>query len=99
MRRYVLEDVQSENMFINVMGFFVRYCTGSALLVTIHIICTQSWAGGHRCSLRHNVCRPATDAYTNTNTNINKKRTGNTDSFIYIYLRGIFDEKRLDEKF
>ena len=26
----------------------------------IHIICTQSWAGGHRCSLRHNVCHPAT---------------------------------------
>ena len=97
MRRYVLEDVQSENMFINVIESFVRYCTGSALLVTIHIICTQSWAGGHRCSLRHNVCHPATDAYTNTN--INKKRTGNTDSFIYIYLRGIFDEKRLDEKF
>ena len=22
-------------------------------------------AGGHRCSLRHNVCHPATDAYTN----------------------------------
>ena len=30
---------------------------------------------------------------------LQQKRTGNTDSFIYIYLRGIFDEKRLDEKF
>ena len=29
----------------------------------------------------------------------NKKRTGNTDSSIYTYMRGIFDEKRLDEKF
>ena len=27
-------------------------------------LCMHSVAGGHRCSLRHNVCRPATDAYT-----------------------------------
>ena len=34
----------------------------------------------YHCSLRHNVCRPATDAYTDTNNN--KKRTGVTGSKI-----------------
>ena len=37
---------------------------GSALLVKIHISFTQKWAGGHRYSLRRNVCHPATDAHT-----------------------------------
>ena len=40
--------------------FWGRYCMDTALLVIIHIPRTQKWAGGHRCSLRHNVCRPAT---------------------------------------
>ena len=40
------------------------YFIGTTLLVNIHISFTQKWAGGHRCSYRHNVCRPATDAYT-----------------------------------
>ena len=42
---------------------WVLYYMGSALLVIIHIILTQKRAGGHRCSFRHNICRPATDAY------------------------------------
>ena len=30
------------------------------LLVKLSIVDTSYMAGGHRCSLRHNVCRPAT---------------------------------------
>ena len=52
----------------------------------------------YRCSFRHNVCRPATDAYTDTNNN--KKRTGDYRfPYFHTNLRGIFDEKRLDEIF
>ena len=52
----------------------------------------------YHCSLRHNVCRPATDAYTDTNNN--KKRTGDYRfPYFHTNLRGIFDEKRLDEIF
>ena len=48
----------------------------------------------YHCSLRHNVCRPATDAYTDTNNN--KKRTGDYRfPYFHTNLRGIFDEKRL----
>ncbi len=43
--------------------FLVRYFIYTELLVIIHFPQTQKWAGGHRCSFRHNVCRPATDAY------------------------------------
>ena len=63
-------------------GFLVKKCMNTALLIIIHILYTQKRAGGHRCSLRHNVCRPATFGdceiiYSQT------KRTGYTDSFIY----------------
>ena len=60
MWRYFLRNTQSENIFINHMGFFGRYFIETTLLVVIHISHTQKWAGGHRCSLRHNVCHPAT---------------------------------------
>ena len=39
----------------------------TTLLFYLHIPNTQKWAGGHRYSLRRNVCRPATTrthAYT-----------------------------------
>ena len=56
-RRYVLESVQSEEMFINGMRLWVIYCISSPLLVVMHIPQAQKWAPGHRCSLRHNVCQ------------------------------------------
>ena len=63
MRRYVLGNVQSEDVFVNWFGVLgVLYFIGIALLLIIHILYTQKWARGHRCSLRHNVCRRATDA-------------------------------------
>ena len=50
MRCYVLGNVQSEDMFINGMRFWGRYYINTTLLVTIHIICTQSWAVPFPCS-------------------------------------------------
>ena len=44
MRRYVLGDVQSENMFINRMKFLVTKCINTTLLVMIHILLTQKRA-------------------------------------------------------
>ena len=41
------------------LGFWILYFFATALLVMIYIPYKQNWAGGHRCSLRHNVCRPA----------------------------------------
>ena len=38
--------------------FAQHYCYGPTTFKR------QKWAGGHRCSLRHNVCRPATDSCT-----------------------------------
>ena len=62
---YILYEYSVVGGGVDGMGFegWVLYYMGSALLVIIHIPRTQKWAGGHRCSLRHNVCRPATDAY------------------------------------
>ena len=40
-----------------------RYFINTTLLVDIHILYAQKWAGGHRCSYRHNVCRPATAVF------------------------------------
>ncbi len=44
----------------------------------------ETKAGGHRCSLRHNVCHPATtriDAYTIVSTRTRCPRNG--DQFFY----------------
>ena len=54
----IVEFIGVEN--ICVWYFLGRYYINTALLVIIHIPLTQKWAGGHRCSLRHNVCHPAT---------------------------------------
>ena len=45
-RRYVLGNKQREDMFLIGNWFWFRYFIGTALLVIIHIICTQKWAGG-----------------------------------------------------
>ena len=47
-------------VFINYKSFWGRDFINAALLVVIHIQYVQKWAGGHRYSLRRNVCRPAT---------------------------------------
>ena len=60
MRCYVLGDTLSEDLFINGMRLWVIYFLGTPLLVGLYISKTTYMAGGHRCSLRHNVCRPAT---------------------------------------
>ena len=52
MRRYVLEDVQSEERFINDIEFWVRYFIGTTLLVIIHITRTQKWAAQCNAPLR-----------------------------------------------
>ena len=47
------------------LGFLIRYFINTPLLVIIYISCAQKLAWGYRCSLRHNVCRHATDALAN----------------------------------
>ena len=62
----------------------------TALLVIIHISLTQKWARGF-IEPSHYVCVCKI---------IHKKRTGDCQfSYINRNLRGIFDEKRLDEIF
>ena len=53
MRRYVLGNVQSEERFINGMRVLVLYFIITTLLVTIYILCTQKWAGGHTVPSRY----------------------------------------------
>ena len=62
MRRYVLGSAQSEDMFIIGMGFWAKYFIRTALLVIIHIICTQKWARGFKEPSRY-------DAYINIYNN------------------------------
>ena len=49
----VVRYVQSEDMFINGLGFWAKYFIRTALLVIIYIICTQKWAGGHTVPSRY----------------------------------------------
>ena len=73
MRRYVLGSAQSEDMFIIGMGFWAKYFIRTALLVIIHIICTQKWARGFKEPSRY-------DAYINIYNN--KKEPASTGSNI-----------------
>ena len=65
------DECGNTTVFLFTVEFWILYFFDTALLVMIHIPYTQNWAGGHRCSLRHNVCHPATtriDAYTIVST-------------------------------
>ena len=62
----------NESLWFEILILYFIY---TPLLVIIHIPYTQKWAGGHRCSLRHNVCHPAT-ARLQHHTIYKQKRTG-----------------------
>ena len=66
--RRACECIELENLAARkllMVIFLVRYYINRPLLMIKHIRRTQKWAWGHRCSLRHNVCRHATDALAN----------------------------------
>ena len=46
----------------NCFDAWVLYCIYTPLLVGLEIVLTWYMAWGHRCSLRHNVCRHATSS-------------------------------------
>ena len=53
MGRENIGNVLSEYRCINCMGFWVLYFIDTTLLVMIHILCTQKWAGGHTVPSRY----------------------------------------------
>ena len=61
----ISSQITAKILVIFANGILVLYFKSTALLVITHILRIQKWAWGHRCSLRHNVCRHATDALAN----------------------------------